>query len=53
MGVSTLQRIVGPGHLVDAHGHGSLALRLLQARAEIEMAVRIEHRQQVRVDGGL
>ncbi len=43
MGVAALQRIVGPSHLVDAHGQGSLSLRLLQARAYVEMTIGVEH----------
>ena len=29
--VSTLQRVEGPRHFMDAHGQGPVALRLLQA----------------------
>ena len=50
VGVSTLQGIVGPGHLPDAHGHGPLALRLLQSRAQIQMSIGIEHGQHMRVN---
>src|SRR5271157_4943902 len=47
--VPALQRIDGPRHLMNAHGHGPLALRLLQPRAQIRMPICIEHRQHVGV----
>ena len=50
VGVAALQRIEGPRHLMNAHGHGPLALRLLQSQTQIQMPVRIEHRQHMRVN---
>src|SRR6266496_3700753 len=50
MRIPALQRIEGPRHLVKSHRHRALPLRLLQPRAEIQMPVRTEHRQQVRMD---
>src|SRR5580658_375553 len=35
---------------MNAHGHGSLTLRLLQSRAQIEVPVPFEHRQHVRMN---
>ena len=38
---------------MDPHRQRPLPLRVLQPRAQIEMPVRIEHRQHVRVDNRL
>ncbi len=53
MGVAALEGIEGPRHLVHAHGEGTLALGVLELRAQVEMAVGIEHGEHVGVDGGL